>query len=104
MNAMLPPPTRFESPMPIGYCGWSSMGLILSETGCHVDPKSLVNGFRFKDGELQDQLIHSNNYLWKSDPGFANYKAKDFSIRPNAEVLERIPGLDRIPFKKIGLR
>jgi hypothetical protein len=64
----------------------------------------VVNGFRFKDGELLDQLIHSNNHLWKSDPGFANYMEKDFSIRPDAEVLQKIPGLDRIPFKKIGLR
>jgi hypothetical protein len=64
----------------------------------------VVNGFRFRDGKLQDQLIHSNNHLWKSDPGFVNYEANNFSIRPDAEVLKTIPGLDRIPFKKIGLR
>ncbi len=64
----------------------------------------VVNGFRFVDGELQDMLIHSNNHLWKSDPGFADYGNKDFSIRSDAEVLETIPGLNLIPFRKIGLR
>lgn len=64
----------------------------------------VVNGFRFQDGELQDMLIHSNNHLWKSDPGFVNYGKKDFTIRKDAQVLETIPGLDLIPFKKIGLR
>lgn len=64
----------------------------------------VVNGFRFQDGKLEDMLIHSNNHLWKTDPGFVDYEQKDFSIRKNAGVLEKIPGLDRIPFKKIGLR
>ncbi|MFC2111714.1 right-handed parallel beta-helix repeat-containing protein [Bacteroidota bacterium] len=64
----------------------------------------VVNGFRFKDGKLQDNLIHSNNHNWKSDPGFVDYKNKDFTIRKDAEVLEKIPGLDKIPFRKIGLR
>jgi len=64
----------------------------------------VVNGFRFKDGKLQDNLIHSNNHNWKSDPGFVDYWNKDFTLRPDAEVLDKIPGLDKIPFRKIGLR
>ncbi len=64
----------------------------------------VVNGFRYKDGKLLDLLIHSNNHLWKNDPGFVDYQGLDFTIKENAPVLEKIPGLETIPFRKIGLK
>ncbi len=42
--------------------------------------------------------------LWKSDPGFADYAHGDFTIRKDAPVLRKIPGLEKIPFRNIGLR
>lgn len=64
----------------------------------------VVNGFRVKDGVYLDLLIHSNNHRWMHDPGFSDYDNGDLTIRNDAEVLGKIPGLDRIPFREIGLR
>jgi hypothetical protein len=64
----------------------------------------VVNGFQFKDGKLQDNLIHSNNHNWRTDPGFVDYENIDFTIRKDAEILDKIPGLEKIPFREIGLR
>jgi hypothetical protein len=64
----------------------------------------VVNGFKFENGKLLDMLIHSNNHHWKKDPGFADYENDDLTIRKDAKVLKKIPGLEQIPFRKIGLR
>ena len=36
------------------------------------------------------------------DPGFVDAAEGDFLLRPDAEVFQRLPGFQPIPFDKIG--
>ena len=62
-----------------------------------------VNSFPAEGGKLKDILIHSNNFLADTDPGFVNFKGKNFSLKNNADILKQIPALGKIPFNEIGI-
>ena len=44
-----------------------------------------------------------NNYRTDSDPGFVDYENRDFNLKPDSEVFDRIPGFEALPFDKMGL-
>jgi len=55
--------------------------------------------------------VSSGNWQWSPDenlivdhdPGFVDAAAGDFRLRPDSEVLTRLPGFEPIPFDQIGL-
>ena len=49
------------------------------------------------------QFESVNNYRTDSDPGFVDYENGNFNLKPNAEVFDRIPGFEPLPFDKMGL-
>ena len=51
-----------------------------------------------------EQLVDAeNNIVTKSDPGFADYKNKDFTLKDDSEVYKKIPDFPKLDFKNIGL-
>lgn len=59
----------------------------------------LVRCGEFAKGSYQGKSFWKTN----DDPGFADMKNKDFTIRQNAEVFKKLPGFRNIEFKKMGL-
>jgi hypothetical protein len=49
-------------------------------------------------------LLEKDNVTVAEDPGFANPGAFDYSLPPDAPVVQQIPGFAPIPFGEIGLR
>ena len=49
------------------------------------------------------QFESVNNYRTDSDPGFVDYENGNFNLKPDAEVFEKIPGFEPLPFDKMGL-
>lgn len=50
-----------------------------------------------------DNLIEAeNDFLIKSDPGFVDYQNQNFSLKPDSEVYEKIPGFKTVEFDKMG--
>jgi len=44
------------------------------------------------------------SFICGEDPGFTDYANKNFSLRKGANVFEKIPGFEPIPFHEIGIR
>ncbi|MBN2376518.1 MAG: right-handed parallel beta-helix repeat-containing protein [Sedimentisphaerales bacterium] len=44
-----------------------------------------------------------NNFLTSDDPGFVDYSIRDFRLKKDSLVYQKIPGFKPIPFEKIGL-
>ncbi|MGN0847394.1 MAG: right-handed parallel beta-helix repeat-containing protein [Kiritimatiellia bacterium] len=59
-------------------------------------------------GETQPGLVrgrwatNATDVVFAGDPGFVDAAAKNFALRPDAEVYRRIPAFKPIPFEKIG--
>jgi len=49
------------------------------------------------------QFDMRNNYVTHTNPGFIDYKNRNFKLKENSIVFEKIPGFKNIPFEKIGL-
>ena len=49
------------------------------------------------------QVDAEENWVTDSDPGFVDVANGDFRFRPDAEVFERLPGFQPIPFEEMGL-
>jgi len=49
------------------------------------------------------QFDMRNNYFTNTDPGFIDYKNRNFKLKDNSIVFEKIPSFQNIPFEKIGL-
>jgi hypothetical protein len=45
-----------------------------------------------------------DNWATRSDPGFVDYSAGNFSLREDAPLFKRLPGFTPIPFEKMGRR
>ena len=60
---------------------------------------------KMKPANAQDlKLLEiTGNFVTASDPGFRNLAANDFTLQPNSDVFEKIPGFPKIPCEKIGL-
>jgi len=56
----------------------------------------------YRGGEKVLKL--ESNLVTKDDPGFVNYAAMDFRLRPDSIVFEKVPGFEPIPFERIGLQ
>lgn len=52
------------------------------------------------DGDWEEE----NNFVTDADPGFVDAAAMNFQLRDDSEVYQKIPGFERIPFEKIGMR
>ena len=51
-----------------------------------------------------EQLVDaSDNIVTKSDPGFADYANKDFTLKDDSEVYKKIPDFPKLDFKNMGL-
>ncbi len=48
-------------------------------------------------------FTNATDVVFAQDPGFVNAAAKNFALRPDAELFRRIPNFKPIPFEKIGL-
>ena len=44
-----------------------------------------------------------NNYVTLEDPGFVDAENKNFQLRDDSIVYQKIPEFKKIPFEKIGL-
>ncbi|MCQ2456299.1 MAG: right-handed parallel beta-helix repeat-containing protein [Clostridia bacterium] len=42
------------------------------------------------------------NYITNDDPGFVDFEGKDYNIRPDAPLYEKIPDFKPIPFSRMG--
>ncbi|GLR18436.1 right-handed parallel beta-helix repeat-containing protein [Portibacter lacus] len=49
------------------------------------------------------QCDYVNNYRTENDPGFLDYENKNFNLKKDSEVFQKIPGFEPIPFDKMGL-
>ena len=49
------------------------------------------------------QVDVDENWVTDTDPGFVDVAKGDFRFRPDAEVFERLPGFQSIPFEEMGL-
>jgi hypothetical protein len=49
------------------------------------------------------QMEGINNWLTKEDPGFIDWKNKNFQLKENAKVFSMIPGFQPVPFDKMGI-
>lgn len=47
--------------------------------------------------------VWKNNYVTNEDPGFVNYKEKDFNLKDDSEVFKKIPDFEKIPFDSMGI-
>ncbi len=56
-------------------------------------------------GEVKSGRWSTNatDYATAEDPGFVNWAAGDFRLRPGAPVFQRIPGFQPVPVEKMGL-
>lgn len=52
---------------------------------------------------LDRVVFHDNLILEDEDPGFVNRDAKNFQLKPDSIVYQKIPGFEPIPFDRIGL-
>ncbi len=52
--------------------------------------------------DVKNLLNYAGNWVADRDPGFADWKAGDFSLTADAEVFRRIPGFQAVPFDRIG--
>ncbi len=52
------------------------------------------------DGEIFKNI---NNFQTQEDPGFVDFANKNFMLKENSEVYEKIPDFEPIPFNKMGL-
>lgn len=68
-------------------------------------PLSTLNGTPTAQGfNASDQLVEaSDNIVTTSDPGFADYNGKDFTLKENSEVYSKNKDFPKIDFKNIGL-
>lgn len=68
-------------------------------------PISTLNtGYDLSGYRADPQLVLAeNNYAVTKDPGFVDYKNKNFSLKSDAEVYSKIPGFEPIDFSKIGI-
>ncbi|MBM3500636.1 MAG: hypothetical protein FJX74_18420 [Armatimonadetes bacterium] len=53
--------------------------------------------------EAREHSMFEANWETNDDPGFVDAAHEDFALRPDAEAFGRIPGLEAIPFGRIGL-
>ena len=51
-----------------------------------------------------DALDAKDNWETTADPGFADPANRNFALKPDSDVFQRLPGFQPIPFDKIGLR
>lgn len=68
-------------------------------------PMSTLNGTPDKEGFFAaSQLVDaSGNIITKTDPGFADYAGRDFTLKATSEVYARISAFPQIDFENIGL-
>lgn len=78
--------------------GMRSRGNLLEENLIIGGPE---NPIRLLGGE-HAQTDGKNNWMTNEDPGFVDMKNKNFNLRPDAKVFDRIPGFQPIPFDKMG--
>ncbi|MBD2848437.1 S-layer homology domain-containing protein [Paenibacillus sp. IB182496] len=52
--------------------------------------------------DVHDLLNYMDNWVADTDPGFVDLAGGDFRLAAGAEVLDRIPGFQPIPFEQIG--
>ena len=72
----------------------------------------LRNNVLYKSGKLDTRInavakqnaTISDNLELDENPGFADPEHLDFTLRPDSELLEKLPGFQPIPFQQIGLQ
>jgi hypothetical protein len=48
-------------------------------------------------------MVFENNYFTDMDPGFMNMEEKNFKLKENSVVFDKIPGFEPPPLEKMGL-
>ncbi len=79
--------------------GMRSRGNIVEQNlivGGPEEPVKLMGG-------MYAQTDVRNNWVTREDPGFIDSAHKNFGLRRDAKVFEKIPGFQPIPFDKMGL-
>ena len=54
------------------------------------------------DGKLEWLEYKKSNWETNEDPGFKDYRNKNFSLKKDALLYKKVPGFKEIPFQKIG--
>jgi len=49
------------------------------------------------------QFDEKNNFETAEDPGFVDMAKMNFQLKDDSVVYKKVPGFQKIPFKKIGL-
>lgn len=70
----------------------------------HYENNVIVRAARpFKlDNGLESATGLDTNYITNDDPGFVDFEGRDYRIRPDAPLFEKIPDFVPIPFEKMG--
>ena len=58
-----------------------------------------------KENNTNTALINFvDNLVTSQDPGFVDFAAGNYALKPGSEVFSKIPGFQNIPFDKMGLQ
>ena len=70
----------------------------------HYENNVIVRASRpFKlDNGLESATGLDTNFITDEDPGFVDFEGRDYRIRPDAPLFEKIPDFVPIPFEKMG--
>ena len=70
----------------------------------HYENNVIVRAARpFKlDNGLESATGLDTNFITEEDPGFVDFEGRDYRIRPDAPLFEKIPDFRPIPFDKMG--
>jgi len=68
-----------------------------------VEKNVYVEVEKIIDGNKEWLNFKSNNWETDNDPGFADWKNRNFLLKKNSLIFKEIPSFKEIPFQKIGL-
>ena len=72
-----------------------SISIPISTLNAGYDP----SGYR----AAPELVLAEKNYQTNKDPGFLDYKNKNFTLKPDSEIFTKIPDFKPIEFEKIGI-
>lgn len=67
-----------------------------------VEKNAFIQLEKLLDGKKEWLDYRANNWETNKNPGFIDMEDKDFRLKRNAEIFQKIDGFENIPFEKIG--
>jgi len=95
------PASLSETELPLVFCKKIIRTAIphgnLIENNVYVQVGKII------DGKKEWLNFKSNNWETNDDPGFADWKNANFSLKSHLHIFREIPSFKEIPFQEIGL-